>query len=467
MDKMRGALQVMLKSLPAHGTLFNLISFGSHQLPLFPTSMHYTAGAVAHASAHVDAMAANFGGTEMKAAINTAIGSRTANADHGSWGLQLGRPAGAGPIPTSVFILTDGQCYDLEGVNSTIRHACAKARRQGPGSFLRVFCMGIGDAVSRAMCNTIARAGGGAAVFVGENERPDQKLMGLLRAAQGPPVENLCVDWGVSESLDRSPSTDSSTGSDWSIPTPPPPFEGASMNSPMSLFDEQYYPNQAGLGFPTLGPVSSPAPPKLQEAPAPALIPGFRITWLALVRSGRMPSPPSGVIRVTAHVGNQPLALEAPVIPLEDSNMPYDLPHIPHRRNGAAPPLHRAAAHALIEGLEDVACTQPSDASHREIVRLGTTYDLASSQTSFVAVDKHNGMPWAFVGEETPMYGGPVVGSAFGGLPPPTGMGFAGFKSRGARKQATDPAPTSPPEVHKFGVSREILVTHYFYSIRL
>jgi hypothetical protein len=47
--------------------------------------------------------------------------------------------------------------------------------------------------------------------------------------------------------------------------------------------------------------------------------------------------------------------------------------------------LHLLAARALIQGLED---TLPvSDAAKDEVRRLGLTYGLASSQTSFVAVD--------------------------------------------------------------------------------
>lgn len=131
MAAVRSALQIMLKSLPASGSTFNLISFGSHQSALWLNSMPYTTSNVQAASAHIDQMLANYGGTEMRHALAAAFGTRRPGED----------------LPVSVFVLTDGQCYDLDGVQSEIRGRIAQAR--GKSSFLRVFCMGIGDAVSK------------------------------------------------------------------------------------------------------------------------------------------------------------------------------------------------------------------------------------------------------------------------------------------------------------------------------
>lgn len=127
----------MLRSLPSRGTSFNIVSFGSFSNTLWPKSVPYTAEAVREASAHVDSMTANFGGTEMKNALLAAFSSRAAQ--------------GTEDVPTSVFVLTDGQSHDLDGVRAAISQTISstKSLAKTQKMFLRVFCMGIGDAVSR------------------------------------------------------------------------------------------------------------------------------------------------------------------------------------------------------------------------------------------------------------------------------------------------------------------------------
>lgn len=129
----------MLRSLPSKGSSFNIISFGSFQNTLWPRSVPYTADAVKEASAHVDSMTANFGGTEMKNALATAFSSRAIQ--------------GAVDTPTSVFVLTDGQSHDLDGVRASISQAISMTKTQAKTEkmFLRIFCMGIGDAVSKVV----------------------------------------------------------------------------------------------------------------------------------------------------------------------------------------------------------------------------------------------------------------------------------------------------------------------------
>jgi hypothetical protein len=136
----------MLKSLPSNGSSFNLISFGIKQSSLWATSRPYTEENVRAASAHVDNMTADHGGTEIKGALVAAFRSRLSNSKTRVFARHDHASAG---VPTSVFVLTDGQCYDLEGVQSEIRSHVAQATRKSTSSFLRVFCMGIGDASSK------------------------------------------------------------------------------------------------------------------------------------------------------------------------------------------------------------------------------------------------------------------------------------------------------------------------------
>jgi hypothetical protein len=69
--------------------------------------------------------------------------------------------------PTSVFVLTYGEVWDLDAVLGEVRTAVEKAPESAP---LRVSVLWIGDAVSTAMCEGIARVGHGVCILVGEQE---------------------------------------------------------------------------------------------------------------------------------------------------------------------------------------------------------------------------------------------------------------------------------------------------------
>ena len=69
------------------------------------------------------------------------------------------------PIPVVVIVLTDGETGGISNIVTTVSQAVAKAEREN--GLLRVFVLGIGDDVSTYVCGKIARAGKGAAVYVG------------------------------------------------------------------------------------------------------------------------------------------------------------------------------------------------------------------------------------------------------------------------------------------------------------
>jgi len=64
-----------------------------------------------------------------------------------------------------VFVLTDGEAWDLDNVIATVSQAATQAQKED--SLLRTFVLGVGDDVSTSMCDGIARAGKGVAVYVG------------------------------------------------------------------------------------------------------------------------------------------------------------------------------------------------------------------------------------------------------------------------------------------------------------
>jgi hypothetical protein len=62
---------------------------------------------------------------------------------------------------------------------------------------LRVSVLGIGDVVSTAMCEGIARVGHGVCILVGEQETSfTGKIARLLKASKTPAISNISVGWG-------------------------------------------------------------------------------------------------------------------------------------------------------------------------------------------------------------------------------------------------------------------------------
>jgi hypothetical protein len=59
-----------------------------------------------------------------------------------------------------------------------------------------VSVLGIGDAVSTAMCEGIARVGHGVCMLIGEQETSfTGKIARLLKASKMPVISNISVDW--------------------------------------------------------------------------------------------------------------------------------------------------------------------------------------------------------------------------------------------------------------------------------
>jgi Mg-chelatase subunit ChlD len=152
MNAVKASLQIMLRSLPSRDTTFNIVSFGSRYSSLWPTSQAYSAESVKEASKHVDTFQANYGGTELRSALQFAFNSR------------VSAKSPKDTTPTAVFVLTDGEAWDLDGVLSEISTTVKAAKEKD--SLLRTFVLGVGNEVSTAMCEGIARAGKGTAVYV-------------------------------------------------------------------------------------------------------------------------------------------------------------------------------------------------------------------------------------------------------------------------------------------------------------
>ncbi|KAF7319883.1 hypothetical protein MKEN_00771500 [Mycena kentingensis (nom. inval.)] len=326
METAKRTLNLILRMLPNNGSTFNIFSFGNSCSSLWTRSRSYDENSLREAAGHIAGMDASYGGTEIKGALEAVFASRiTSN-------------------PTAVYVLTDGKVTEQDPVIASIQRAVRYSH-----SKLRVFCLGIGDGVSTAMCEGIARAGGGICLFAGHTESIVGKCAALFRAGTKNFVKNVAVDWNV-------------------------PDENFSVN------------------FST--PRSSPSKVHLRPAPAvqqsPAQIAslhaGTRVNVYAILTLRRAIVPKEVVISGEFD-GGQPFRMVVPVRGTQLADKESRLPLI-----------HALAAWKLIQDhqertqpLADIVA--PVDASAEEvrkasIVRLGERYQVASRHTSFVAIDR-------------------------------------------------------------------------------
>ncbi|KIJ64831.1 hypothetical protein HYDPIDRAFT_28189 [Hydnomerulius pinastri MD-312] len=331
-------LAMLLRLLPSAQTTFNVFSFGSKVDSLWTRSIALDQTSLDQATLHVQAMQADYGGTETPAALHTAFNSR-----------GLDRPA-------VVFLLTDGQIHGSTSLDPFIVVSTA-VRNSPPHASLRLFVLGIGTEVSSDMCESLARKGHGECLFALSAENITGKCARLLNAGRSKNIERVDIHWG----------NDAST-----------------LPSPQVSFSPRITPI-----LPPNVPALAP-PPAVQQAPhtLTKIFPGMRFTVFAIMS---FRSIPTSVKLLTKLEGvDEPLELEVDVIEVKsfkgadaDSEVPL---------------VHTLAARRLITELDEGRGPAPVPAqawlaSEDElrkagIMRLGLEYKLVSKYTSFVAIEK-------------------------------------------------------------------------------
>ncbi|KAK3824897.1 MAG: von Willebrand factor type A domain-containing protein [Benniella sp.] len=387
----RSALKVFLKSLPV-GIKFNICYFGSSYSFLWPKSATYSQATLDKAIKHAERISADMGGTEMFQPIKATLDQRYKD------------------IPLAVMLLTDGEIWNQESLFTYLNKEIIE-----PKTPIRVFTLGIGNGVSHALIEGVAKAGNGFSQSVGEGEKMEGKVVRMLKAALTPHVSDytLEVKYTSSEVKNKDKDMDMDDDDDFEIVekvvdglnVKVDAVDGAKVGSksastemkPISLFDPSIDPDSdiaAPEGIDTDEARFAGLPmvtPKLLQTPhiIPPLY-AFNRTNVYLLMSQQSSSltPKSVVLRGVSRHG--PLEIEIPI----------------HILDTPGETIHQLAAKSAIAELEQGRgwITQLKDESdgqlfrqkyesrfsdmvEREAVRLGVQFQVGGKWCSFVATE--------------------------------------------------------------------------------
>lgn len=313
----------------------------------------------------------------------------------------------------------------MAGTFSVVDRAVKNALPQSP---LRVFTLGIGDSVSSAMCEGIARAGRGACLLAVNTESIVEKCVKLLTAGRTPFVQNVRVDWGIDD--EHLSSVTSSVN--FSVPS-----SSSRTVKIRSL------------------PVIQQVPTKIQDIHA-----GTRTNFFVILKLKKITVPESITLRGELDDGSGTFEL----------NIPIHMIRLVGAKDGL-PLIHTLAARRLIQEHEEERAPLPQPVSAAPddqirkavIVHLGEKYQLASQYTSFVATDsdqdsrRHHNRASSFHRQDASRARDasdfPAENNLKNGLGPTILNFFAGFfpqEMHGNRSQSipgawTDSPMSSPP----------------------
>lgn len=175
MKNLKSAMHFFLKGIPV-GRIFNIWCFGSHYQPLWAQSQVYGRWSLRQALKFVDEdFDSNMGGTELLPALEAIIAARDPS------------------LPCDVVILTDGQVWRLDDTLSFVR----RAHESSEGA-IRFFSLGLGNHVSHALVEGIAKQGGGCSEIIprADKEGWEERVVAILKAALTRHVHTLSLDLG-------------------------------------------------------------------------------------------------------------------------------------------------------------------------------------------------------------------------------------------------------------------------------
>jgi hypothetical protein len=233
--------------------------------------------------------------------------------------------------------------------------------------------MGIGNKVSTAVVEGIARAGNGKSLFTVENDSMVDKCAALLRAVF-PCVKDVTIDWGTPGSI-QSPA-----------------------DAPFSV----HLSDSVSVHF--------KPPPSVRQSPnwISDIYPGVRFTVFALTTHRTIPK--QIILRGKRSDRDEHITFVVQV----SSVKIFGEKHLT--------PLHTLSARRLIDDLIEDRTTLPETINHANaedvrraaVVHLGEQYQLASRYTSFVAVyDETKVLPLSSTDDEVPIGDDNSSGASF------------------------------------------------------
>lgn len=369
--KLIEALKVFLKSLPT-GVKFNICSFGSHFSFLWDKGKTYSQSSLNEAVTHVETFSANFGGTEMLNPIKETFKRRYKD------------------MSLEIFLVTDGEIWNQDEL-----FQYANEQIQVKKEPVRIFTLGIGNDVSHALIEGVARAGNGFSQAVGNNEKLDSKVVRMLKAGLSPHINDYTLEVKYHDANDDFEIVEKVADSlkvNLNLSDAPQQSTVAAQ-APISLFDTSANPDAPvpdSKADDKFSHVPTVPVPKMLQAPhqIPPLYAFSRtVVYLIMSPDSTQKTPASVILRATSPQG--PLELEIPV-----SVLPQ-----------AGTTIHQLAARKAVQELEEgrgwlVSATENgkrlkdkyegrfADMVEREAVRLGVTFQVQGKWTSFVAVEK-------------------------------------------------------------------------------
>ena len=176
-DKARTALNKALHLLTEEDS-FNIIKFGTHYKALFKKEVPATQKNLNIAKKMVRSMYADMGGTEMKAALQSAYARHLSSKEKQSY----------------LFLITDGEIYDHKGVIEAAER-----------SEMAHFIVGVGYATDDPLLRKIAKVTRGSYENIDPNEKMDHYILNLFKKIDMPKASNIKVEWPLQPMMEHAP----------------------------------------------------------------------------------------------------------------------------------------------------------------------------------------------------------------------------------------------------------------------
>ncbi|KAK6362667.1 hypothetical protein TWF730_000122 [Orbilia blumenaviensis] len=325
-------VKTMLNNLPTKKkSSFNIYNFNTSAWPIVSgTGGHSLGYDTTNVTNAINQLKTNVSGeTNINAALTTVMNQR-----------DISRPR------CSIIVITGGLDWGVATAMKTVQNNVTAAAAKS--KLLRVFVVGLGDDVSRGMCEALARAGSGATVYISESQLGDNqtpKARTLINSINRAPIRVRSIDWGMR----RPPAQDRASGNN--------------LSSRSEANQDQFGAAAKGNNL--------PPPEDIQQAPLPgSLYWAVRSYWYVIFNGDINEDLTAKIIYDVLGSGQRTIQVA------------WDDP-----KKGRL--IHCLAARALIQTFEDkeISISDPNDKywNECEIVRLGKTYKLASTKTSFVA----------------------------------------------------------------------------------